>query len=127
MSDSTIAVSSDERIPEMHRYVVALLRRAPDRVAISEVEAERIQAGHLAHLERLRRTGDLTVAGTIEQESDLREVLVFREGPIERIRPLAEADPVVQRRRLVVELFEWTAPAGLRLGPAPRPEPIDEP
>ncbi|MCI4354415.1 MAG: hypothetical protein L3K06_03515 [Thermoplasmata archaeon] len=119
--------TTDERIPEMHRYVLGLFRRVPDRVAISEEESARIEAAHLAHLARLKHSGDLVVWGAIEEESDLRGMLIFRDGPIERVRALAEADPAVQHRRLLIELFTCEAQAGLRIGPPPRPEPDDEP
>ena len=116
-----------ERVPVLHQYVLCLLRRAPDRAPIPEEEAERIQTAHLAHLDRLRRAGEAIISGPIEEDADLRGIVIYRDGPIDRVRALAEADPAVARGRLVVELWTWNAVAGLRIGPPPAPEPPDEP
>jgi uncharacterized protein YciI len=119
--------SSDERLPEEHGYVVALLRRVADRPPMAQPEIDRIRTAHEAHLARLHHAGELVISGSVEEERELRELLIFRSGPLERIRGLLEVDPVVQHRRLALELFTWSAAAGLRIGPAPRTEPGEEP
>ena len=116
-----------ERVPAMHQYVLCLLRRAPSRPPIPEEEAERIQTAHLAHLDRLRRAGEAIVYGPIEEDADLRGIVVYRDGPIDRVRPLADADPAVAHGRLVAELWTWSAADGLRLGPPLAPAPPDDP
>jgi uncharacterized protein YciI len=119
--------AATERVPEMHRYVLGLLRRVANRPVISQEQSDQIDSTHLAHLERLRHVGELLSYGPIEEESDLRAILLFRDGPVERVRPIAENDPAVLHGRLTVELFTWTGAAGLRIGPSPVPEPVDEP
>jgi uncharacterized protein len=114
-------------VPEMHAYVLGLLRRVPDRPVIPQEEAERIQTAHVAHLNRLMQAGEIVIFGEIEEEGDLRGVVLFRQGSIERVRPLAEADPAVLHRRLTVDLYTWNAPDGLPLGTAAPPDPPDEP
>ena len=120
----TTPQTETEKLPEMTRYVVGLLRRAPERPAISEEEAERIQEGHLAHLRRLKEAGNLIISGPFEEDTDLRGVLIFPTPSVDQARELEATDPAVAHSRLVVNFYTWYAPAGLRLGP-PAPTDID--
>ncbi len=108
-----------ERLPVMTHYVLGLLRRAPEAPAISDAEAERIQEAHLGHLRRLRETGELIASGPFEENGDLRGVLIFSTSSVERARDLSRPDPAITNGRLVLDLYTWFAPAGLRVAPAP--------
>jgi len=111
----------------MHRYVLGLLWRVPDRPVLPQEELDRIQTAHLAHWNRLMHAGEVVVFGPIEEEGDLRGIILFRDGPTERVRPFADADPAVQRHRLTVDLLTWYAAEGLRLGPVEPSPPFDPP
>ena len=106
----------EAKLPPMAVYVLGLLRRVPDRPTVSDQDAEAIQEGHLAQINRLREQGVLIVAGPIMDDGDLRGILIFRNLSLEEVRRLSEADPAVQRRRLMLELHELYAPAGLGVG-----------
>jgi uncharacterized protein YciI len=105
------------KLPPMTTYVFGLLRRAPDRPQIPEAEADAIQENHLAHLRRLRERGDLIVAGPFVDDGELRGILIFRNRSMEEVRELTRSDPALQTGRLVLELHELYAPAGLRVVP----------
>jgi uncharacterized protein len=115
-----------ERSPAMTHYVLGLFRRAPGRPPLPEDEAERIQESHLAHLRRLRESGDLLASGPLEEDGDLRGVLLFSTASIELARKLTNSDPALTNGRLVLDLYTWYAPAGLRVAPAvPNPTDLD--
>jgi uncharacterized protein len=97
----------------------------PNRPAISEEEADRIQEAHLAHLRRLRESGELITTGPLEEDVDIRGFMVFSTPSVEHARALMEsADAALLHGRLTLELYTWYAPAGLRVGP-PMADPTD--
>jgi uncharacterized protein len=113
------------RLPAMTKYVIGLYRRVPNRPAISEEEADRIQEAHLAHLRRLRESGELITTGPLEEDVDIRGFMVFSTPSVEHARALMEsADAALLHGRLTLELYTWYAPAGLRVGP-PMADPTD--
>ena len=115
-----------ERLAPSHRYVIGLVRRGKSPPPASQEEADRLQAGHLAYLQRLEQAGELIIDGTFEEAGELLGALLFRNGPVDRLRELCEHDPAVVRGRLTIDFHTWTAHDGLRIGRPPEPEP-DEP
>jgi uncharacterized protein len=105
----------EAKLPPMTTYVLGLLRRAPDAPETSDAEAEAIQDGHLAHIRRMREQGDLILSGPLLDEGDLRGIRIFRNRSIEDARALTRSDLVLQSRKLVLELHELYAAAGLRV------------
>jgi uncharacterized protein YciI len=102
----------------MTHYVLGLYRRVPGRPTIPDEEADRIQEAHLAKLRGLKETGAMIVSGPLEEDSDLRGVLIFNTGSVEEARQLIRDDPAVTGGRLTVDLYTWFAPVGLRVVPA---------
>ncbi|MFZ0830324.1 MAG: hypothetical protein WCB18_02415 [Thermoplasmata archaeon] len=112
--------SEYDRLPVMTKYAFGMLRRPANLPTISEADVDRIQEGHMAHLRRLTAAGDLIVAGPFEEDTSLRGVLIFTTGSIERARGLMGSDPSLVEGRLMLDFYTWDAPAGIRVGPAPR-------
>jgi hypothetical protein len=56
---------------EMKRYWLVLLKKGPNRNQDS-ISAEKIQAAHMANINRLAKEGKLIMAGPIGIEDDLR-------------------------------------------------------
>ena len=108
-----LGLGAQELPPGMARYCVGLLKAAPGRPEISQEEATKIQAAHLDHLKSMAASGALVAAGPIVSGGDLRGVLIFRLDSVDKARELAEADPAVKSRRLVVEILPWMGPAGI--------------
>jgi uncharacterized protein len=112
--------SEVDRLPEMTTYVFGLFRRPAELPVISEAEMNRIQEEHLGHLRRLREAGELIISGPFQEDVNLRGVLIFATSSIDRARELIANDPVLVNGRLLLDLYTWYAPAGLRVGPPPR-------
>ena len=88
--------------------------KRPDRSPhFSKEELETIQQGHLANIRKMGDSGDLVIAGPIEEESDLRGILIFRTRDADRIRRLVAEDPAIQAGRLKLELYRWRVPRGI--------------
>jgi uncharacterized protein YciI len=99
----------------MTHYVVGLLRRAVAPPHRTEREAEALQEAHLAHLRRLREVGELLTVGPVEEDGELRGILVFRTDQIPRAREMMATDPLVEGGYLILDLYTWFSPAGLAL------------
>ncbi|HLM92055.1 MAG TPA: YciI family protein [Thermoplasmata archaeon] len=107
--------SEHHRLPEMTHYVFGLFRRVPNRPDLPEEEGNRIQEGHMEKLRQLTERGELITAGPFEEDTDVRGVLVFSTGSVERARELMQDDAAIVNGRLVLDLYSWFAPAGLRV------------
>lgn len=75
-------------------------------------QLEEIEAGHRAHLEKMREMGELVIAGVIDKGDDLREVLIFRARTADRIEELVAQDPAIVAGRLRLELHTWKVAVG---------------
>ena len=115
--------SEEDRLPPMTRYVVGLLRRSPHRVETTEAEASRLQESHLAHLRHLLEAQELITCGPLEEDTDLRGILVFRTDSVSLARELMRTDPLIASGRLILDAHTWYAPAGLVVRGTPEPPP----
>jgi uncharacterized protein YciI len=99
---------------EMERLELVLLKRPAVRPEISEEEAERFQALHLAHFAAMVEAGHLLVAGPFDEQEDetLRGLCLYRTGSVARARALAESDPAVRNGRLEVEVMAFWCEKG---------------
>jgi uncharacterized protein YciI len=92
---------------------LGLLKRKYPIQHFPQEEMRQIQEGHLANIKKMADSGDLVIAGPVEdEEEDLRGILIFRTRDPERIRALVAEDPAVQKGRLVLELYRWSVPDG---------------
>jgi uncharacterized protein YciI len=115
--DSTLAAkfNADER--GMKPYVMAFLKRGPNRNQDS-LEAARLQRAHLDNIGRMAREGKLVVAGPFMDDGDIRGIYIFDVQNIDEARALTATDPAIQAGRLEMELHPWYGPAVLPvLGP----------
>jgi uncharacterized protein YciI len=90
---------------------LGLFLRPSDAPAFGDEELETLQRDHIANIEAMADEGALVIAGPIAGDGRLRGILVFRETDPDRIRELVARDPMVQRRRLELELHRWLVPA----------------
>jgi uncharacterized protein YciI len=98
--------------PRFVTYYLAFLLRGPEWTPDQTPELERLQEAHLANIRRLAETGKLVVAGPFSDGGTLRGVFVFKTETLDEATSLAESDPAVQARRLVLEFHPWLVPAG---------------
>lgn len=99
--------------PELERYAFVLLRRPPDAPELSEEEGNRLQEGHLAHLQALRNRGLLAASGPFRDQADesWRGLCLLRTTP-EAAVALFDDDPLVLHGRLAAEGLTWLVRKG---------------
>ncbi len=102
---------------EMTTYYVGFLHRGPDWTPEKTAEVERIQAAHLAHIQKMVDSGDLLLAGPFLDGGELRGMFVFQVGSREEAEALASADPAVKAGRLTVKIHPWYSAKGIRIDP----------
>jgi uncharacterized protein YciI len=110
--DSLLAkrLGADDR--GMRRYVMAFLKKGPNRSQDS-VTAAKLQQAHLVNIGRLADEGKLVLAGPFMDDGDVRGIYVFAVETIEEAKALTETDPAIQAGRLVMELHPWYGSAAL--------------
>ncbi len=98
---------------ELVSYTFCLLRRGPRASEYGEEELSRLQAGHLAFLDRMRAEGHLLVAGPFDEQEDesLRGFCLYRTG-LEETRALVAGDPSVEAGRMAAEVMTWLTRPG---------------
>lgn len=106
------AVGADEY--GMKQYIVAYLKRGPNRNQDSAT-AEALQKAHLENIMRMADEGKLVVAGPFMDDGDVRGIYIFNVATIEEAKALTETDPAIQAGRLEMELHPWYGSAALML------------
>ncbi|MCL1050492.1 YciI family protein [Shewanella abyssi] len=96
----------------MKRYVMAFLKRGPNRDRTDE-EAKALQAAHMANIGRLAEAGKLVLAGPFLADGELRGIYIFNVTSIEEAKALTASDPAVQAGSLIMELKAWYGSAAL--------------
>lgn len=84
------------------------LNSHPERKPLPPEEAKQIQAAHLGHLKKMADEGVLVGAGPMVDGGNWRGILIFECESPEQVRALAEQDPAVARKLLVVDVYRWT-------------------
>jgi uncharacterized protein YciI len=110
--DSALAVEFGADQYGMKKYVMAFLKRGPNRDRDS-AEAVALQRAHLLNIERMAEEGMLVVAGPFLDNDDLRGIYIFNVPTVEEAIQLTNTDPAIQAGSLVMEMKEWYGSAGL--------------
>ncbi len=82
---------------------------------LSEEEADRIQQEHMANIRELTERGELITAGPFLEDTDLRGFMIFSTDSVEHARGLFEKDAAIRRGLLLLDLYTWFGPTGLRV------------
>ena len=98
--DSTVSAG------EMKRYWLVLLQRGPNRNQDS-ISAARIQAAHMANINRLAKEGKLVMAGPIGVEDDLRGIFLMNCTDSSEVESFVKTDSAVVTGRLVMKYYPW--------------------
>lgn len=96
----------------MKRYVLAFLKRGPNRDRTKE-ESNKLQRAHLDNITRLAEAGKLVLAGPFLNDGDMRGIYVFNVETVEEARVLTQTDPAIKAGSLVMELLPWYGSAAL--------------
>jgi uncharacterized protein len=96
----------------MKKYVLAFLKRGPNRSADAK-KAEELQAAHLKNIGRMSAAGKLVLAGPFLDDGELRGIYIFNVATVAEAEALTRTDPAIQAGSLVMELKEWYGSAAL--------------
>ncbi len=99
----------------MKRYVMVFLMRGDKAMEYSEKELEEIQAGHMANLSKMEKSGELVMAGPFGDDTEFRGILIMDTETIEEAQELVEIDPAIQAGRLKAEYHPWWGAVGTAL------------
>jgi uncharacterized protein YciI len=97
----------------MKKYVMAYLKRGPNRDRDSS-EAAELQVAHLKNITRMAEEGKLVLAGPFLDDGDVRGIYIFDVETIEEAKALTETDPAIKAGSLVMELRPWYGSAALK-------------
>jgi uncharacterized protein YciI len=86
-------------------YYLGFLSRGPKWTPEKTPETEKIQAGHMANIQKMADLGKLVIAGPFGDDGNLRGVFFFKTESAEEAENLAAADTAIQAGRLVLELY----------------------
>ena len=99
----------------MKKYYFCMLQRGDQAGDYSPEELQKIQSGHMAHLNQLGKDGKICLAGPFDGGDDWRGIVVYKVPSLEEATRLAESDPAVQAGRLKVRIVPWWAAVGSKL------------
>src|SRR6188508_1038617 len=91
---------------EMKRYWLVLLKKGPNRNQDS-ISAEKIQAAHMANINRLAKEGKLIMAGPIGVEDDLRGIFLMNCTDSTEVENFVKTDSAVMTGRLIMKYYPW--------------------
>ncbi len=98
----------------MQQYYIAFLKSGPNRSQSPE-EADSLQALHMAHLAKMYEKGYADISGPFGDDGQIRGITIYNVPTLRMADSLANADPMVQAGRLVIEVHPWWAAKGYPL------------
>lgn len=96
----------------MKKYVMAFLKKGPNR-NFTEEEAAELQKAHLENIGKLAEAGKLVLAGPFIDDGDLRGIYIFDVPTIADAEALTNTDPAIKAGSLAMELKEWYGSAAV--------------
>lgn len=96
----------------IRRYWFVLLAKGDHRSQDSATAAK-IQAGHLANIQKLYMEGKIKVAGPFGEEGDWQGIFIFDCESKEEVEKLLQTDPAIAAGRMIFQIKPWyTIPTG---------------
>lgn len=100
----------------MRSYVLAILKTGPKDKKVKGEARKKLFEGHFANMGRLAAEGKLAVAGPFnDPKKKYRGLFILAVPTVEEAKALAETDPVIKARVLIVEYVPWFGSASLML------------
>lgn len=96
---------------EMKRFWLVLLKKGDNRKQDSAASAK-IQAAHMANIEKLAKEGKIIMAGPIGAENDLRGIFIMDAKDSSEVAALVNTDTAVITGRLKMEYYPWWSAKG---------------
>ena len=91
---------------EMKRFWLVLLQKGPHRNQDS-ISAEKIQAAHMANINRLAKEGKIIMAGPIGVDGDLRGIFLMNCADSSEVENFVKTDSAVITGRLIMKYYPW--------------------
>lgn len=110
----TFQMPEGDTIYTMKKYFIAFLKEGPTRDQTEE-EAQKIQMGHLDHINKMANDNKICMAGPFGDDGDIRGILIFNVPTMEEVQALVALDPAVISGRLELEVHSWWAAKGSQL------------
>lgn len=111
-ADSTLAEKLGADEYGMKQYVMAFLKKGPNRNHDS-LTAAKIQRAHLDNITQMAEAGKLVLAGPFMDTGEIRGIYIFNVKTIEEAELLTATDPAIETGRLLMELHPWYGSAAL--------------
>ncbi|NVK28602.1 MAG: hypothetical protein HWE14_11195 [Flavobacteriia bacterium] len=99
----------------MRQYVFVMLKAGPNKDEFTPEQLREIQAGHMAHLNKLAEDGKLALAGPFGDDGEWRGILIFNVPTVEEVEELVNEDPAIKAGRLEAEIHPLWAARGTKL------------
>lgn len=103
--------AQEKEAPVMKKYTFVFLTLGPNRTHDS-LEVQKIQKGHMDHINLMAESGDLNIAGPFLDNGFYRGVFIFDTEDTLKVKKLVEADPAVKSGRLAYEMHPWMTMQG---------------
>lgn len=93
---------------EMKQYYFVMLTKGARRGEITDTaQINKIQAGHMANIDRLAKAGKILVAGPFGDNGNWRGIFIFDCETQEEVEKLLQTDPAIAAGRLAYEIHPW--------------------
>ena len=106
---------SNEPEYEMTTYYMAFLKKGPKWSPIETEETKKVQAAHLANIQKLVDEGKMILAGPFLDEWEVRGIFVYKVDSMEEAIELTKLDPAVLSGRLSLEVHPWYSAKGITI------------
>ncbi|MEJ2194777.1 MAG: YciI family protein [Ignavibacteriaceae bacterium] len=106
---------SNEPSYEMTTYYMAFLKKGPKWSPKETEETNKVQAAHLANIQKLVDEGKMILAGPFLDEWEVRGIFVYKVDSMEEAIELTKQDPAVIAGRLSLELHPWYSAKGITI------------
>lgn len=113
ISFSSVAQQKSSKTFKMGEYTIkqyyfVMLTKGARRDEIKDTAIiNKLQAGHMANMERLSKEGKLMLAGPFGDDGNWRGVFVFDAESEEEVKSMLATDPAINAGRLDYEIHPW--------------------
>jgi uncharacterized protein YciI len=108
--EATPSAPTKAAVPtEFDNFFVVLLVRPENAPPFPKEELDRIQAAHIANIQRLHAEKKIAYAGPFEDFSgrNVRGMFILRTASLDEAKSWVETDPAVKAGRLKPEYLKW--------------------